>query len=120
MIVTLALIGKLVIGAAYALVYLYATEVFPTLLRTYGLGTSSMVGRVGSVTAPFIVDLMVSGRRSIELSSNYDKTYKVCIFISGEGEQYVSNNCFRCRRYLCGYVGSSASRNEEQEASGDN
>lgn len=65
MVVILALIGKLVIGAAYALVYLYATEVFPTLLRTYGLGTSSMVGRVGSVTAPFIVDLVVSQMGSV-------------------------------------------------------
>ncbi len=59
MVVVLALVGKLVIGSAYALVYLYATEVFPTLLRTYGLGTASMVGRVGSVTAPY-VDLLVS------------------------------------------------------------
>ena len=55
----MALTGKLLIGAAYALVYLYATEVMPTLLRSYGVGTASMVGRVGSVSAPYIVDLVV-------------------------------------------------------------
>jgi len=57
--VVLALFGKLVIGSAYALVYLYATEVMPTLLRTYGLGTASMVGRLGSIAAPYVVDLLV-------------------------------------------------------------
>ncbi|CAG7828115.1 unnamed protein product [Allacma fusca] len=70
LIVILALFGKLVIGAAYALVYLYATEVYPTLLRTYGLGTSSMIGRIGSVLAPFIVDVVGKG----------NKTYPTLIF----------------------------------------
>ena len=41
------------------LIYLYATELMPTLLRTYGVGTASMVGRLGSASAPFIVDLVV-------------------------------------------------------------
>jgi MFS family permease len=59
MVVVLALFGKLVIGGAYSLVYLYATEVMPTLLRTYGLGTASMVGRLGSIAAPYVVDLLV-------------------------------------------------------------
>lgn len=59
-VVSMALFGKLLIGAAYALIYLYATEVFPTLWRAYGLGTASMVGRTGSILAPFVVDLMVS------------------------------------------------------------
>lgn len=58
-IVALSLFGKFVIGGAYALIYLYATELMPTLLRTYGLGTASMVGRVGSIIAPFVVDLVV-------------------------------------------------------------
>lgn len=57
--------GKFIIGGAYALVYLYATELMPTLLRTYGLGTASMVGRVGSIIAPFIVDLVVSSAKPI-------------------------------------------------------
>ncbi|OXA57254.1 Organic cation transporter protein [Folsomia candida] len=57
-IIILALFGKLVIGGAYSLVYLYATELMPTLLRTYGLGTASMVGRIGSIMAPYVVDLL--------------------------------------------------------------
>jgi OCT family organic cation transporter-like MFS transporter 4/5 len=70
MIVVLALGGKLLIGSAYALIYLYATEVMPTLLRSYGVGTASMVGRIGSASAPFIVDVM--GRD--------DKTYPTIVF----------------------------------------
>jgi len=70
MIVALSLFGKLVIGGAYALVYLYATELTPTLLRTYGLGTASTVGRVGSILAPVIVDIV--GREN--------KTYPSIVF----------------------------------------
>ena len=62
MVIILALFGKLQVGAAFALIYVYATEVFPTLLRTYGLGSASLVGRIGSVIAPFVVDLVVKER----------------------------------------------------------
>jgi len=70
MIVALSLFGKLVIGGAYALVYLYATELTPTLLRTYGLGTASTVGRIGSILAPVVVDIV--GREN--------KTYPSIVF----------------------------------------
>ncbi|ODM96193.1 Solute carrier family 22 member 8 [Orchesella cincta] len=64
MIIALSLFGKFVIGGAYALIYLYATELMPTLLRTYGLGTASMVGRVGSIITPFIVDVLGKDNRT--------------------------------------------------------
>lgn len=56
----LAIGGKFFINIAYAIVYLYTTEIFPTGNRNIALGTSSMSARIGSTVAPYINDLLVS------------------------------------------------------------
>ncbi|XP_060801369.1 organic cation transporter protein-like, partial [Amyelois transitella] len=38
-------------------VYLYCTELFPTVVRSAALGFSSMTARVGSMVAPFVIDM---------------------------------------------------------------
>ncbi|KAG0717956.1 Organic cation transporter protein [Chionoecetes opilio] len=48
--------GKFCITSAYQVVYLYSSELFPTTLRTRGVGVSSMVGRLGAILSPFIND----------------------------------------------------------------
>ena len=53
-IVTCAMIGKFCISASFAIVYVYSAEVFPTVLRTTGVGSSSMFARVGSIIAPYV------------------------------------------------------------------
>jgi len=53
-IVTFAMIGKFCISASFAIVYVYSAEVFPTVLRTTGVGSSSMCARFGSISAPYI------------------------------------------------------------------
>lgn len=42
---------------SFSTVYIYASEVFPTVLRNVGVGSSSMFARVGSMIAPFIANL---------------------------------------------------------------
>ncbi|GAB6030976.1 hypothetical protein CHUAL_007799 [Chamberlinius hualienensis] len=54
----LAITGKFFINITYAIVYLYATEIFPTRNRNVALGTCSMWARVGAAIAPYIVDLL--------------------------------------------------------------
>ncbi|GAB6030972.1 hypothetical protein CHUAL_007795 [Chamberlinius hualienensis] len=54
----LAISGKFFINIAYAILYLYATEIFPTGNRNVALGTSSMCADIGSTSAPFLVQLM--------------------------------------------------------------
>jgi len=49
-----AQIGKFLITGSFAMVYVYAAEMFPTVVRNVGVGSSSMFARVGSMLAPFI------------------------------------------------------------------
>ncbi|KAG7173435.1 Organic cation transporter protein-like 19 [Homarus americanus] len=54
----LALVGKLFITGAYNLLYLTASELLPTCVRSRGLNLSSMMARVGSIMSPFIIGLL--------------------------------------------------------------
>ena len=47
--------GKFGISASSCAIYIYAAELFPTDIRTIGLGFASMVGRIGGIAAPFII-----------------------------------------------------------------
>ncbi|XP_042886771.1 organic cation transporter protein-like [Penaeus japonicus] len=56
LVTTMAMVGKLAISAAFQIVFLHATELFPTEVRVRGLGTCIMMVHIGSMTAPFLVE----------------------------------------------------------------
>ena len=56
--VMFALIGKFAISSAYDVMSIYGQELFPTILRHTGMGFSSCVGRIGSISAPFMKNLV--------------------------------------------------------------
>ncbi|XP_023954324.1 organic cation transporter-like protein isoform X2 [Bicyclus anynana] len=55
--VVFASIGVVASFINFVLVYLYCTELFPTVVRNAAIGFSSMMARVGSMLAPFIIEL---------------------------------------------------------------
>ena len=70
---TLSLIGKVTIGIAFMIAFVYVTELFPTDCRSIALGWCSCVGRIGSIVSPYINDLVVGG----------------CVFDTGIPKQFV-------------------------------
>lgn len=58
--VILATIALVSMSISFPTVYLYAGELFPTVVRNIGVGTASMIARIGSMVAPFVISLKVS------------------------------------------------------------
>lgn len=53
-ILAMATLGKFGAICAFAIIYVQAVEIFPTVLRSSAIGSSSAMARVGSVLAPVI------------------------------------------------------------------
>ncbi|XP_069816584.1 solute carrier family 22 member 13 [Dendropsophus ebraccatus] len=53
-ITVLAVIGKFAIAASFSICYIYAAELFPTVIRQNGVGICSMTARVAGIIAPLI------------------------------------------------------------------
>lgn len=53
--------GRICISAAFTVVYIYAPEIYPTAVRTTGVGVASSVGRIGGVLCPLVAVGLVHG-----------------------------------------------------------
>ncbi|KAL2307154.1 hypothetical protein Nmel_000102 [Mimus melanotis] len=56
-ITVLAVIGKMTSTAAFSTSYVYAAELFPTVIRQTGVGLCSTMARVAGILAPLIIPL---------------------------------------------------------------
>ncbi|XP_060523851.1 organic cation transporter protein-like isoform X2 [Cylas formicarius] len=54
----LSTVGMFGLALAFPTVYIYSGELFPTMVRNVGVGTSSMCARLGSMVAPFVASLV--------------------------------------------------------------
>ncbi|XP_053768968.1 organic cation/carnitine transporter 2 isoform X3 [Desmodus rotundus] len=53
----LVMVGKFGITAAFAMVYVYTAELYPTVVRNMGMGVSSTASRLGSILSPYFIYL---------------------------------------------------------------
>ena len=53
--IAVALVGRFGIAASFNMIFLYTTELFPTVVRSAALGTCSLVARLGGIIAPQII-----------------------------------------------------------------
>ena len=49
-----ALCGKSCITFSWAVLFIYSAEIFPTEIRTSGIGSASFIGRFGGILAPWV------------------------------------------------------------------
>ncbi|XP_053401994.1 organic cation transporter protein-like [Mercenaria mercenaria] len=65
----LALVGKMGLSAGFSTVYIFSSELFPTVVRNAGMGASSCMARVGGMVAPYVADLdrLVGGKFGVAL-----------------------------------------------------
>lgn len=54
LVLTLVMIGRFSISAAFFDIYVVCAEVFPTVVRATGITTCSFTARIGGIIAPFI------------------------------------------------------------------
>ena len=59
--------GKFLISMTFAIAYLYTAELFPTSVRNVAVGAASTFARVGSMSAPYIVDLLVRDTQAVRI-----------------------------------------------------
>ncbi|XP_042204348.1 organic cation transporter protein-like [Homarus americanus] len=58
--VTLVMVGKMTSSCAFSAVFLYASELFPTEIRTQGMSSAMMSSRAGAIIAPFLMSALNS------------------------------------------------------------
>ncbi|KXJ10274.1 Solute carrier family 22 member 5 [Exaiptasia diaphana] len=56
--VIMSMVAKFFITFAFDTIYVYTCELFPTVVRNVAMGTSSGSARLGSIAAPFVVELI--------------------------------------------------------------
>ena len=61
-----AMFGKFCISASFAVLYVYAAELFPTVIRNVGMGMATVASRIGGILCPFVV-LMGEQSRSLPM-----------------------------------------------------
>ena len=61
-----AMLGKFFISASFAVLYVYAAELFPTVIRNVGMGVTTVASRIGGILCPFVV-LMGEQSRSLPM-----------------------------------------------------
>lgn len=71
--------ARICITTTFTVVYIYAPEIYPTSVRTTGVGVASSVGRIGGMICPLVAVVLLHGchqTASILL-------FEVVIFLSG-------------------------------------
>ncbi|KAJ8315874.1 hypothetical protein KUTeg_008024 [Tegillarca granosa] len=78
--VALAMLGKVGISAAFAIIYVWSAELYPTVVRNSSMGLSSTSARIGGMLSPYIADLVSSSAKSKVVPGNFGRALPLVIF----------------------------------------
>jgi hypothetical protein len=85
--VSLAMFGKFQIAASFAVIYVYAGELMPTVVRSEAMGISSFFAGIGLLIFPYINNLV---RMMTKVSES-------------NGFVYFTHSCFTLSRFVYEY-----------------
>ncbi|VVC28385.1 Major facilitator superfamily domain,Major facilitator, sugar transporter-like [Cinara cedri] len=54
----MAMLGKFCVSAVFSVCLLFISELYPTAIRNTGLGTSLTISQIGTIIAPYVVELL--------------------------------------------------------------
>ncbi|WVZ59098.1 hypothetical protein U9M48_009296 [Paspalum notatum var. saurae] len=85
--------ARLCISASFTIVYIYAPEIYPTSVRTTGIGIASSVGRIGGILCPLVAVALV---HSCEQTTAI-LLFELVIFLSGLAVSFFPFETKGCR-----------------------
>lgn len=85
---TLFFVGMCATSCAFAVLYIYSAEIWPTPLRNTLMNLCSMIGRFGSMLAP-LTTLFVSSFHSILFMAKFSRTLEIFFSLSLVGSIYA-------------------------------
>ncbi|XVF23271.1 hypothetical protein REPUB_Repub13aG0022000 [Reevesia pubescens] len=71
--------ARICITATFTVMYIYAPEIYPTSVRSTGVGTASSVGRIGGMVCPLVAVGLVHGCHQTAAIM----LFEIVIFVSG-------------------------------------
>ena len=58
LLIVSSILGKMCMTGGFEVLYILSSELYPTVVRNVGMGTSSACARAGSMLAPYIAQLV--------------------------------------------------------------
>lgn len=87
-----AIIGQIGNYTAFVTIYLYTSELFPTVVRNSAMGFASVFARLGGFIAPFVVDIGVEWTSIVTFSSLAFLAAILCSFLPETKEVVLFNS----------------------------
>ncbi|TVU30582.1 hypothetical protein EJB05_22212 [Eragrostis curvula] len=94
MLTRISLFGaRLCISASFTIIYIYAPEIYPTAVRSTGIGIASSVGRIGGILCPLVaVALVHSCHQTTAIL-----LFELVVFLSGLAVSFFPFETKGCR-----------------------
>lgn len=85
-----------VIAGLFQAAYVYTPEVYPTSLRSVGVGGCSALARLGAMATPYVAQVCLDYRYTDESGLEYGK----CSFISRFSFNHLCGVLYQCMVFL--------------------